>query len=62
MKTRILATALERGRVAARSAQAWGFVSRMMTSNDGAGPKAGSDRGPQVGVDIKTFSSNLIVV
>jgi hypothetical protein len=34
----MLAIAFERGRVGARSAQAWGFVSRTITSNEGAGP------------------------
>ena len=29
--------AFERGRVSARSAQAWGFVSRMMVMRDGGG-------------------------
>jgi hypothetical protein len=30
--------AFESGKVGARRAQAWGFVSRTMTSRDGAGP------------------------
>ena len=37
MKTRRLAIALESGRVSARRAQAWGFVSRMMVKRDGGG-------------------------
>lgn len=35
MKTRMLAMAVERGRVGDRSAQAWGFVSRMMVRREG---------------------------
>jgi hypothetical protein len=38
MKTRMLAIAFERGRVGARRAQAWGFVSSTMTRSDGEGP------------------------
>lgn len=37
MKTRMLAMAWEREREFSRRAQAWGFVSRMMVSRDGAG-------------------------
>ena len=37
MKTRRLAMAAERGRVGARRAQAWGFVSRIMVSREGGG-------------------------
>ena len=37
MKTRRFATAFERGRVSARRAQAWGFVSRIMVNSDGGG-------------------------
>lgn len=37
MKTRRFATAFDRGRVSARRAHAWGFVSRMMVMRDGAG-------------------------
>lgn len=37
IKTRRFAMAFERGRVSARSAQAWGFVSRMMVMRDGGG-------------------------
>jgi len=36
MKMRRFATALERGRVSWRRAQAWGLVSRTMVSRDGA--------------------------
>jgi hypothetical protein len=45
MKTRILAIAFESGSVGARSAQAWGFVSRTITSSEGAGPTVASDQG-----------------
>jgi hypothetical protein len=38
MKTRRLATALERGRMEERCAQACGFVSRMIARRDGGGP------------------------
>lgn len=37
MKTRRLAMAAERGRVGARRAQAWGFVSRIMVKREGGG-------------------------
>lgn len=37
MKTRRLAIAAERGRVGARRAQAWGFVSRIMVKREGGG-------------------------
>lgn len=37
MKTRRFATALERGRVSERRAQACGFVSRIMVNSDGGG-------------------------
>lgn len=37
MKTSRLAMAAERGRVGARRAQAWGFVSRIMVSREGGG-------------------------
>ena len=37
MKTRRLEIAAERGRVGDRSAQAWGFVSRIMVRRDGGG-------------------------
>jgi hypothetical protein len=39
MKTRRFAIAFERGRVEERRAQAWGFVSRTITSRDGVGPR-----------------------
>lgn len=35
MKTRMLARALERGRVSSRRAQVWGFVSRTMVRREG---------------------------
>ena len=41
MKTSRFAIALERGRVFARRAQAWGFVSRMMVRRDGGGSVIG---------------------
>ena len=37
MKTSRFATALERGRVSERRAQAWGFVSRIMVKREGGG-------------------------
>lgn len=37
MKTRRLAMAVERGRVGARRAQAWGFVSSIIVKRDGGG-------------------------
>ena len=37
MKTRRLAMAAERGRVGARRAQAWGFVSRITVRREGEG-------------------------
>jgi len=38
MKTRMFAIAFERGKVGERSAQAWGFVSRIITRREGVGP------------------------
>lgn len=37
MKTRMLATAWEKGREDSRRDQAWGFVSRIMVRREGAG-------------------------
>ena len=41
MKTRRFAIAAETGRVGARRAQAWGFVSRIMVRRDGGGSESG---------------------
>ena len=37
MKTRRLAMAVDRGRIGARRAQAWGFVSRMIVKREAGG-------------------------
>ena len=42
MKTRRLAIAAERGSVEERSAQAWGFVSRIIVRRDGGGSVGGT--------------------
>ena len=62
MKTRMLAIALERGRVGERSVQACGLVSRTMTRREGEVPAEG-----QIGIlgvleRLRTFNFDLVVV
>ena len=62
MKTRMLAIALERGRVGERSIQAWGLVSRTMTRREGEVPVDG-----QIGIlvvldGLIAFNFDFVVV